>query len=89
VKSQEVYIPPVEVPQPDGSVLVKPGKPMLIQEMIGTKEAARILGRSRGWIIAECESEGFKTACRPGTKARSWWKLALAECLKRRESFES
>src|ERR1017187_4945018 len=79
----EVIIPSVKVFQSDGSVLFKDGKPVVIEAQIGTAEAAKLLGMSRRWVIAECESGNFKTAFRPGLKARSWWKIACAEVLAR------
>ena len=79
----EVIIPSVKVFQPDGSVLFKAGKPVVIGAQIGTAETARLMGMSRRWVIAECESGNFKTAHRPGLKARSWWKIARAEVLAR------
>ena len=79
----EVIIPSVKVFQSDGSVLFKAGKPVIIEAQIGTAEAAKLLGMSRRWVIAECESGNFKTAHRPGLKARSWWKIARAEALTR------
>ena len=79
----EVIIPAIRVPQSDGSVLFKAGKPVVVEAQIGTAEAARIMGMSRRWVIAECESGNFKTAHRPGLKASAWWKISRAEVLAR------
>src|ERR1039458_6248017 len=79
----EVFFPSVKVLQSDGSVIFKAGKPVIVEPQIGTAEAAKMLGMSRRWVIAECESGNFETAHRPGLKARSWWKLARAEVLAR------
>ena len=79
----DVFIPAVKATQADGSIVFRAGKPIIVEGMIGTGEAARIMGMSRRWVIAECESGNFKTAHRPGLKARSWWKLARAEVLAR------
>jgi hypothetical protein len=74
------------VPQPDGSILVKPGKPVVAEAEIGTREAARMLGMSRRWVETECELGRFKTAHKPGTQPKSMWKIARAEVLDRREN---
>ena len=79
----EVIIPSVKVFQSDGSVLFKAGKPVVIEAQIGTAEAARIMGMSRRWVIAECEAGKFKTSYRPGLKPRGWWKISRAEVLAR------
>jgi hypothetical protein len=80
-----VFIPAVKVSQPDGSVLFRPGKPVIVEELIGTAETARILGMSRRWVIAQCESGCFKSSHKPGRKTGSWWKIERSEVLARRE----
>ncbi len=79
----EFIYPIVRIPQPDGALLIRRGTPVLVQGDIGTKEAATILGMSRNWIIAECQSGAFRTAHKPGTKPKSQWKIARAEVLAR------
>jgi len=79
----QVFIPAVKVPQPDGSVLFKAGKPVIIGLEVGTKEAARILGMSRRGVETECSFGRFKTAHKPGNRLRSIWKIARAELLAR------
>ena len=79
----EFIIPAIRIVNPDGSVLTKPGKPVAIQEMVGTTEAARLLGTSVRWVQMECESGQFLSAYRPGRGSRAWWKIARAEVLSR------
>ena len=82
----DVVIPVIRIPQADGSVLLRPGKPVVAEPMIGASQAAGLLGASLRWVEAECESGAFKTARRLGRASRSWWKIARAEVLERRES---
>jgi hypothetical protein len=86
METPEVIIPAVCTPQLDGSVLVKAGKPVLVEVEIGTREASRILGRSPRWVRAECDLSRFKTAHKPGTQIGSWWKIARSEVVARKES---
>jgi hypothetical protein len=81
----EVSFPTIKVPQPDGSILFKPGKPVAVEAEIGTREAARLLGMFRRWVETECELGRFKTAHKPGTQPKSNWKIARSEVLARRE----
>ena len=73
----------IRVPQGDGSVLLRPGKPVLAEEMISTSAAAKILGLSQRTIQYECEVGLFATAFRPGGKRGSFWRIARAEVLAR------
>lgn len=45
----------VKIPQPDGSFILKPGRPVVASEEIGTAEAARILGLSRDHVARICD----------------------------------
>jgi hypothetical protein len=81
----EVFFPSVKVPQSDGSVLFKAGKPFVAQAEIGTREAAWILGKFRRWVENECELGRFKTARKPGTQPTGWWRIERSEVLARRE----
>jgi hypothetical protein len=52
-----VYIPPVKVTNPDGSITVRAGKPVLLNgdDEIGTAEAARIIGISQRQLLKYCD----------------------------------
>jgi hypothetical protein len=78
-----VYIPAIRVPQPDGSILIKPGKPQILPEMIGTRDAAKLLGMSPRWVAAECDLGRFATARKPGVSQHSRWQVARVEVLER------
>ena len=80
----EVTIPVLKIPQPDGSVLFKAGKPMVVESVIGTREAARLLGVPQRWVITECDLGRFKTAHKPGTRPKCIWKISRAEVLARK-----
>ena len=79
-----VVIPTVRVPQPDGSILMRAGKPVVIEDEIGTTEAARLLGLSQRTIELQCEDGSFKSAFKPGGKPGSKWRLSRAEVMARR-----
>lgn len=57
LKRVEVVFPPVRVWQPDGSVLIKPGKAVVLNgaDEITTAEAGKILGCSADWISRRCD----------------------------------
>ena len=76
----------VKVPQPDGSVLLKPGKPVLADEEIGTAEAARFLCLSQRTVELQCDQGMFKTAWKPGAKPSSRWRISRSEVWARRPS---
>jgi hypothetical protein len=80
-----VVIPAIRIPQPDGSVLFRPGKPVIIEPMIGTTEASRLLGMSRRWVEAQCDLGRFATAHKPGQQPKSRWKISRSEVLDRRQ----
>lgn len=82
----EVIFPVVRVPQPDGSVLFRPGKAVIASEEIGSTEAGRLLGMSRRWVEGECASGGFKTARKLGGRPKSRWRISRTEVMARRES---
>lgn len=52
-----VHYPVVRVPQPDGSLLIRPGKPVVLQgeDEIGSAEAASMLGCTVDWIGRLCD----------------------------------
>jgi len=80
----QVIIPVIRIPQPDGSILFKAGKPTILENEIGTVEAARLLGLSQRSIELQCEDGSFKSAFKPGGKPGSKWRLARSEVLARR-----
>lgn len=82
----DVFIPAIKIAQADGSILIKPGKPVVIEAQIGTREASRILGMSPRWVRTKCDLGLFQTAHKPGTQIGSWWKIARAEVVARKES---
>ena len=52
-----VHIPPIKVRQPDGSITVKAGQPVILngEDEINSAEAARILGCEIDWVGKLCE----------------------------------
>lgn len=78
-----VIIPAVRIPQPDGSLLIKPGKPYLAEPVISSAEAARLLGMSQRAINQQCSEGHFKSAIKPGGRPRSPWKITRQEVLSR------
>jgi hypothetical protein len=52
-----VYIPPTITRQPDGSITVRAGKPIILngEDEIGTAEAAKILGCGITWVSRICD----------------------------------
>lgn len=81
----ELYYPTVKIPQADGSVIFAPRKPVVVAEdMVSTREAARIIGMSRRWVQTECDFGHFKTARKLGLGPCAWWKIARSEVLARK-----
>jgi len=74
----------IRIPQPDGSILFRPGKTIVIEEEISTAEAARLLGLSQRHIESQCNQGLFKTAHKPGGLPKSKWKISRQEVLARR-----
>lgn len=81
----QVHVPVVRVPQPDGSVLLKPGKPVIVEEEISVREAAKILGMSARWVVNECSLGRFKSAYQPGARPGTGWRIQRSEVLSRRQ----
>ena len=77
-------IPAIKIPQPDGGLLIKPGKPTEISELISTLEAAQILCISDRRVQYLCQIGNFKTACKPGGTVKSNWRVARHEIEERR-----
>jgi hypothetical protein len=82
----QVTIPVLQIPQPDGSILVKAGKPVVVEASISTREAARLLGMSPRWVMKECDLGRFKTAYKPGRQPTSQWRLLRTEVLARKKA---
>lgn len=74
----------IRIPQPDGSILFRPGKSIVVEAEIGTTEAARLLGLSQRHIESQCNQGLFKTAYKPGGLAKSKWRISRQEVLARR-----
>lgn len=76
--------PTIKIPQGDGSVLIRPGKPVEVGEQIGTTEAGRILNLSPRRVQYLCQIGNFKTATKPGGTKRSNWRVARSEVMERK-----
>ncbi len=85
-RPSEVFIPTIRVPQPNGDILIRAGKPVVLEAMVGTSEAARILGMSVSWVETECREGRFTTAHKPGALSKSIWKVSRTEVLARRDA---
>lgn len=85
-KPPAVAVSTIRIPQPDGSLLLRAGKLVVVEEMIGTAEVARILSVSQRWVENECSLGNFKTAYKPGIKRGSFWKIARIEVESRKQS---
>jgi hypothetical protein len=81
-----VTIPVIRIPQPDGSLLIRPGSPIVTDDMISTSEAASILGMSRNWVIDKCQSGLFRSAFKPGRRPKSQWRISRSEVMARNQS---
>lgn len=67
----------VTIPQPDGSVLVRPGKPQIVGEETDVKRAARLIGLSVRRVQAMCESGEIK--CRQPSGPKGKYLIPLSE----------
>ncbi len=81
------FTPTIRIPQPDGSLLVKAGKPIPLEDYISVKEIARICGMSRRWAQTQCDMGRFKTAWKPGGHSNSQWRAARSEIMALREGW--
>jgi len=79
-----MMIPAVRILQPNGGVLIMPGKPVMVGDEIGTVEAARILGLKPRQVQRLFEDENFQTAFKPGGTSGSNWRVSRAEVLDRK-----
>jgi hypothetical protein len=78
----------VKIPQPDGSILMRPGRPIVEEDEIGTREAAKILGLSQRRVQAMCD-EGLLTEGkdwrRPASiKGAAWYRIKRTAVLRLR-----
>src|SRR5438045_1111298 len=81
-----VTIPTIMVPQPNGDFLIKPGKPVVESDAVGTRKASRILGLSLRRVQTMCE-EGLIESERPGGP-RGHYRIKLADVMKRKDERE-
>lgn len=80
----EVVTPTLKIPQPDGSFLIKAGKPQMIEPDMSVAEAARLLRLSVRWIELQCEQGMFQGAYKPGGRPKSRWRIPRSEVMARR-----
>lgn len=78
-KIPTVVIPVVKIPQADGSVLIRPGKPYIAPDDMGLTEAAKVLGLSPRYLEYQCSIGLWKTARKPGGRPRSRWRVSREE----------
>lgn len=78
-----VVIPAIVVPQPDGSYVVRAGKPVVTGDGITVSEAARILGLSSRHV-REMVEEGLLTYCVPGKRRKILSKSEVLERCRRK-----
>jgi hypothetical protein len=78
-----VTIPTISIPQPDGAVLIRPGKPTILEDRVRTDEAARILGMSQRWVEAECITGKFRTARKVSMTQKGRWTIYRSEVFSR------
>lgn len=85
-KVPTAFVPTLKITQPDGSVLIKPGKIVILpdDDEIGAVEAARILGLSARHVESLFSQGDFKTAHKPGGRPKSQWRVQRAEILARK-----
>ncbi len=75
-------IPAIVVPQGNGDLLVRAGKPVVEGETIGTRRAAKILGLSQRQVQTMCIN-GTLESRRPGA-ANGNYRIPLRAVLERR-----
>lgn len=77
----KIFYPANFVPQPNGALLVKPGAPVVFDDMIGVPEVAQLIGMSERWVQHALQEGAFKTGYRPGNGPRSRWRVSRAEVM--------
>lgn len=84
----KVAFPPVKVWQPDGSLLLRPGRAVVLDDAdkISTREAAKILGCEAEWVARLCD-RGELIQGRDWTRTgrRGNYKIKRSSILKLRE----
>lgn len=75
----QIVLHPVHVPQADGTIITYPGKPVVVEETVSTREAARLLGLSSSWVARLCDLGHFATAFKPAGGERSHWRIVRRE----------
>lgn len=73
-----ITIPVVRIPQADGSLLIRPGKPVVTGPEMSTREFARATGISQRHVETLCE-EGRIKARKLTTKPGSQWRIEREE----------
>ncbi len=73
-----VSFPTVRIPQPDGSVLLRPGKPVVVGREITTREFAERTGISQEYAAQLC-GEGIIRSRRKSPKKTSMFLIPLEE----------
>ena len=77
----DAFIPVLQLPQSDGSLLITPGKPVLLEDTVSTTEAAQLVGMSSRWVIRRCVEGVFETAFKPGTDFYCHWRISRREVM--------
>lgn len=78
-----MVVPFIKLPLPDGSLLLKPGKPQPVPVLVGAAEASRLVRMSRRWVAAECQTGRFRSARKLGARPNSQWRIAAEEVMAR------
>lgn len=75
------HVPVVRIPQPDGSILIRPGKPVLlgpVEPEVRVREFSRLVGLSVRRVQYLCETGEIK--CRRFSKRPgAWYWIPLSE----------
>lgn len=79
-----MMIPALRIPQPNGDILIRAGKPVVVGDEIGTVEAARLLGIRPRTVQKLFDDGSFDTAFKPGQKRNSQWRVSRSEILARK-----
>jgi len=82
-----VRFPTIMVPNPDGSWLAKPGRPIVLSDIIGTREAALILGISQRRMQDICDA-GLVEVERTGFGKKPHYRISMASLMKHKETQE-
>jgi len=73
-----VFTPTVRVPQPDGSILFRAGKPQVVEDEVDSKTFARETGMSRSHVNYLCHIGEIK-ARHMTTRPRSKYLIPVSE----------